>query len=188
MKHTTLRFLGLLLVGLVLGTASARADDFSGKTSVVTDTFNGYKIAIPEEFKAGTKGATSDWEAAPIDGGAPTISINVVEMKGVPSKILYDTNFKRYKEDRNYTEVVPVTTVKLNGKSVLAFRCKEADHKAGSNDPKADDEIHRWHLFVFGNDRDFTCGFTGMVASFKAKKLQGIFEKSIASMQLISVK
>ena len=105
-------------------------------------------------------------------------------MKGVPSKTLYDINLKSKQGDRNYTDVVPVK-VRFGNGTVLAFRCKEARNRPGSRDEKAPDDQHRWHLFIFGNDRFYTCGFTGMYASFKANRLQATYEQVMGSVELV---
>lgn len=199
MKFGLLKLLVLVfVVAAVLLPVSAFCEDkdaaasqpfhgFSGRFSEYVDTYNGFKIKTPVEFQLGSKGATTDWLGPILDGMAGGIYINTVEMKGVPSKVLYDTNLKSKKEDRNYTEVAPVQ-IKFGKKNVYAFRCREADHKAGSPEKKESGDHHRWHLYVFGNDRMYTLGFTGSVASFEAKKLQTVFENTMKSFELVPVK
>jgi len=160
---------------------------FSGNYTDYSDTFNGFKLRIPAEFKLNNRGATTDWSTtAIIDGGAASIYINSAPLKGVPSKVVYDANFKSKKEDRNYTEVVPVT-VKHGNKTAYAFRCKEANHKPGSPEEKDAGDIHRWHLFVFDNQMVYTMGFTGTYAAFKGNKLQSTFEPVIKSVEIIPI-
>ena len=148
------------------------------------DTYNGFKIGIPAEFELQEKGATTNWIGPMMAGGVAGIYINTVEMKGVPSEVLYNGNLQSYQNNRNYTDVVPVP-VKLGDRTVFAFRCKEADNKPGTADKKSGDDIHRWHLFVFGNDRFYTMGFTGMFAAFEDDELPAIFEEVIKSVELI---
>ncbi len=167
-------------------TASQDFKGFSGNYTDYSDSYNGFKLKIPTEFKLHERGATTDWTGPLLDNGSASIYINAAPLKGVPSKVVYDANFKSKKEDRNYTEVVPVK-VKLGSKTVYAFRCKEADHKPGSPETKASDDIHRWHLFVFGNETVYTMGFTGPFASFKANKLQKTYEDVIKSVELIPI-
>ncbi len=184
----------LMLAALVVTCLTAAVADeqktsqaFSGQVSQYSDTYNGFRLNIPSEFTLHEKGATTDWTGPILDGGAATIYINVVEMKGVPSKTLYDINLKSKKDDRAYTDVVPVK-VRFGKTTVPAFRCKEATNRTGSPDEKAPDDPHRWHLFVFGNDRFYTCGFTGTYATFKAGRLQATYEKVLASLELIPVR
>jgi hypothetical protein len=157
---------------------------FSGQMSDYADTYNGFKIKIPAEFKLHEKGATTDWTGPLMDEGSATIYINSAPLKGVPSKTAYDINFKSKKEDRNYTDVTPVK-VKIGSKTTWAFRCKEATNKPGTPDAKAPSDIHRWHLFVFGNETVYTLGFTGPYASFQSNKLQPTYEQVIKSVELI---
>ncbi len=160
---------------------------FSGNYAEYADTYNGFKLQIPTEFKLKERGATTDWLGPLMDGGSASIYINAAPLKGVPSKVVYEANLKSKKEDRNYTDVVPVQ-VKYGNKTVYAFRCKEVNHKPGSPEEKAPDDIHRWHLFVFGNEMVYTMGFTGPYASFKANKLQPTYDVVIKSVELIAIK
>jgi len=184
--------IGLLSSGALLAqdkdsTGSRRFDGFSGQKTQYVDDYNGFKIKVPVEFSLHEKGLTTDWTGPILDGGAASFFVNVVEMKGVPSKTLYDINLKSYKEKREYTDVTPVR-VKFGRETALAFRCKEADNTPGTRDLKAADDIHRWHLFIFGNQKFFTCGFAGMFASFRSKKVQAVFEEIIQSVELIPTK
>jgi hypothetical protein len=160
---------------------------FSGNYTDYSDTYNGYKLKVPTEFKLNDKGATTNWTGPLMDGGSASIYINAAPLKGVASKVVYDANFKSKKEDRNYTEVVPVK-VNFGGKTAYAFRCKEANHKPGSPEEKGAGDIHRWHLFVFGNEMVYTMGFTGPYASFKGNKLQATYEAVIKSVELVAIK
>ncbi|MDX2228913.1 MAG: hypothetical protein NW220_04720 [Leptolyngbyaceae cyanobacterium bins.349] len=157
---------------------------FSGQYSEYADTYNGFKIKVPAEFNLTDKGMTTNWNGPLMDGGSALIYINAAPLKGVPSKTAYEINLKSKKEDRNYTEVVPVT-VKMGNKTAYAFRCKEAPNKPGTPDTKAPTDHHRWHLMVFGNETVYTLGFTGPFASFQSNKLQPTYETVINSVELM---
>ncbi|MDX2244518.1 MAG: hypothetical protein NW224_27910 [Leptolyngbyaceae cyanobacterium bins.302] len=157
---------------------------FSGQSTEYADTYNGFKIKIPTEFNLTDKGMTTTWNGPLMDGGSALIYINAAPMKGVASKTVYEINLKSKKDDRNYTEVVPVT-VKMGNKTAYAFRCKEAPNKPGTPDAKAPTDIHRWHLMVFGNETVYTLGFTGPFASFQSNKLQATYDNVIKSVELV---
>lgn len=155
---------------------------FSGKYIVYSSNDGQYSLKIPEEFKLTDEGLTTYWNTDPINGMAATISVNYVEMPDVSSDVLYNINLDSYKKKtKEYTDI---KEVKIRwGK---AFRVKEVQHKAGSpSQPKNDDDIHRWHLFVFGNGKSFTCGFTGSLKTFKDNILPPVFEEVINSFKLV---
>lgn len=169
------------------GSSSPQAfKGFSGQYSDYVDTFNGFKLKVPTEFTLHDKGMTTDWTGPLLDGGAATIYINAAPLKGVPSATVYSINLKSKKEDRNYTEIVPMK-VKIGNKIAPAFRCKESKNKPGTPDLKAADDIHRWHLFVFANQTVYTMGFTGPFASFQSNKLQSMYEDVIKSVEIVPV-
>lgn len=178
-----------LAAALLAGTAAVNADaTFSGKLAPYEDTYNGFKLMLPTEFQVGTKGATTDFNGPQVDGFATLVYINTVEMPGVPAKVLYDTNLQSKKQDRNYTDVKPLKVKSAVKGEVYAFTCSEANHAAGSPEEKKADDHHRWHLFVFGNGRFYTCGFTGSYAAFQAQQLQPTYTKIIQSFELIPTK
>lgn len=177
----------LALVAALVTAVQADAT-FSGKLAPYEDTHNGFKLSLPTEFQVGTKGPTTDFNGPQVDGFATLVYINTVQMPGVPAKVLYDTNLQSKKKDPNYTDVKPVKVKSGVKGDVYAFTCSEADHAAGSPDEKKPDDHHRWHLFVFGNGRFYTCGFTGSYAAFKAKQLQPTYTKIIQSFELIPTK
>jgi hypothetical protein len=160
---------------------------FSDQYSLYQDSYNGFKIKIPVEFKLTQKGANTIWEGPQVDGFGTTIYVNTVEMKGVPPQALYESNLKAKKEDRNYTSITPVK-VKFGKKTALGFTFSEAEHVPGSSETKAPDDHHRWHLLAFGNERFYTCGFTGGFQAFQDRLLQPIYKEVIASFELIPVK
>jgi len=162
------------------------SQQLSGKFSEYVDSYNGYKLKVPVEFQRGDRGATTTWQGPLMDGGSASMYINAAPMKGVPSQTVYEINLKSKKEDRNYTEVVPVK-VKFGNKTVPAFRCKESNRRPGSPDMKSPEDIHRWHLFVFGNEMVYTMGFAGPFASFQANKLQTTYDPVIQSVELVPI-
>jgi len=190
----------LVFALLFIGRSTSFADDttdqttfqgFSGQTTDYVDSYHGFKIKIPIEFQLTTKGDTMIWTGPMVDGLATTISINTTVMRGVPSKAIYIANLKSKKDDRDITGVVPMGVPILihdKKKKALAFRCKEAEHKPGTPDKKDAGDIHRWYLYMFGNERSYTCGFTGTYQAFEENKLQSTYDAVIKSIELIPVK
>ncbi|MBI3929520.1 MAG: hypothetical protein HY319_28515 [Armatimonadetes bacterium] len=157
---------------------------FSGKYTEYTDTYNGYKLKIPVEFVLHEKGASTDWTGPLINGMATSMAVNVVEMPRVHPQTLYDANLTSMKDDRFYTEETPVK-VKFAKKTALGFTCKEVNTQRGTTDPKTPDEHHRWHLYVFGNDRAYTCGFSANFKTFQDGEVQPVYREVIKSFELV---
>jgi len=160
---------------------------FSGRFTDYQDSYNGFKLKVPVEFPLHEKGATTDWTGPLLDGGSALIYINATPLKGVPSQVVYNANLQSKQTDRNFTEVVPMK-VKLGNTAVLAFRCKESNYRPGTADLKAADDIHRWFLFVFGNESVYTIGLTGPFQSFQTNKLQPTYEAVIKSVELVPIR
>ncbi len=159
----------------------------SGATEYLDD-FNGFKLKVPPGFKLDSKGLTTTWIRMPGEGGgAATIYVNAAELKGVSSQVLYNAHLQQYKNNRSYTEVVPMK-VKFGKKAALALRVKEVNTMPGTRDPKGAEEIHRWHLFVFGNQRTYTWGFTGPFSEFQNGSLPKVYEDVIKSVELVTIK
>jgi hypothetical protein len=181
----------LLCFFTISGALSAQeelpASGFSGKFTLYTDDYNGFKIKIPEEFKLRNKGASTDWGGPFVEKGATGIFINVVEMKGVSSQAMYDGNIQSKQKDRAFVDVTPIK-VKLGKKTVYGFWCKDAPRKRGSPANKALDESHTWYLYVFGNDRSYQCNLFGHYGSFKNNKMQKIYTEVIKSFELVTAK
>ena len=171
--------------------ASGDAGDFSGEFSAYEDDFNGFAIDVPVEFTLSSKGQTTDWQGPILDGLGTLIYINSAPIPGVSSQTLYDANFQQYQQDRFYIEVEPVEIFfKEEGKEpirVPAFSAKEVDNQRGTRDSKLPDDIHRWHLFVFGNERTYTLGFTGSFQTFQDNDVQDVYEQVLASVRLIPI-
>ncbi len=159
----------------------------SGATEYLDD-FNGFKLKVPPGFKLDSKGLTTTWIRMPSGGsGAATIYVNAAELKGVSSQVLYNAHLQQYKNNSSYTEVVPMK-VKFGKKAALALRVKEINNVPGTRDQKGPEEIHRWHLFVFGNQRTYTWGFTGSFSDFQNGSLPAIYEDVIKSVELVTIK
>ena len=164
---------------------------FSGQSSPYLDDYNGFAIDIPAEFTLGNNGQTTDWQGPILDGSGTLIYINAAPIPGVPAQTLYDANFQQYQQDRFYTDVEPVEIyLEAEGQQpvrVPAFRAKEVDNQRGSRDSKLPDDIHRWHLLVFGNDRTYTLGFTGAFQTFQDNDVQAVYDEVISSVRLVPI-
>lgn len=159
---------------------------FSGDTEDYADDVNGFKIAVPAEFELQDKGLTTTWIGPALDESATTIYINAASLPGVPAQTLYTTNQAQYENDPKYTEVEPVS-VTFGDATVPGLRVKEVDIVPGTRDTKAADDIHRWHLLVFGNERVYTLGFTGAFQTFQDEAFQEVYNEAIASVELIEI-
>lgn len=159
---------------------------FSGESSEYLDDYNGFKVDIPSEFDLSTQGQTTDWIGPILDDGAVSIYVNAAPLPGVAPGTLQQTYRQQYEEDRFYTDV-EMTTVTYGDRTVPALRVREVDNRRGSREQKAPDDIHRWHLFVFGNERVYTWGFTGMFQTFQDNEVQALYEDVMSSVELISI-
>jgi hypothetical protein len=160
--------------------------NLSGEAQPYLDDYNGFKLDVPKAFKLHDKGQTTDWTGPILDGGATTIYVNAAPLPGVDPYMLQQTYKQQYEQNRDYTDVV-ATTVRYGNSTVPALRVKEANNRSGTRDEKAPDDIHRWHLFVFGNDRVYTWGFTGMYKTFKEERVQDLYEEVIGSIELVTI-
>ena len=164
---------------------------FSGDVETYLDDYNGFAMDIPVEFPLTTSGQTTNWTGPILDGSAVSIYINAAPIPGVSAQTLYDANFQQYQQDRFYTDVEPVEAYYIEeGQEpvrIPAFRAKEVDNRRGSRDMKAPDDIHRWHLFLFGNERTYTYGFTGSFQTFQDGDVQEIYEVVIDSAHLVPI-
>lgn len=165
---------------------AAKSEGFSGKSATYLDDYNGFRIDVPTEFSLGEKGQTTNWTGPIMDEGAVGIYVNAAPLPGVSPAMLQDTYKQQYEADRFYTDVV-ATQVKYGNKMVPALRVKEVNNQRGTRDMKQPGDHHRWHLFVFGNERVYTFGFTGMFQTFEDNEVQGVYEKAIASVELVPI-
>ena len=159
---------------------------FSEDYSAYSDSFNGFSVDIPTEFNLTTEGQTTNWIGPVLDEGAVMIYVNAAPLPGVAPGTLQQTYYQQYENDRFYTDVQKVTVPYGDG-MVPAIRAKEVDTQQGTNTPKGPDDLHRWHLIVFGNDRVYTWGFTGMFQTFQDNEVQDVYETVINSVELISI-
>jgi hypothetical protein len=166
--------------------SAAGGDGFSGDTVSYADDFNGFSVTVPVEYELESPGQTTNWIGPILDGGAVGIYVNAAPLPGVDPYMLQQVNKQQYEQDSFYTDVVE-TTVPYGSGEVLALRVKEGNNLRGTNTEKGPDEIHRWHLLVFGNDRVYTWGFTGMYKTFDDNDVQALYEDVIESVQLIPI-
>ena len=143
-------------------------------------------VDIPTEFTLDEPGQTTNWLGPILDNGAVGISVNAAPLPGVDSNMLQQTYRQQYEADSFYTNVEMVT-VPFGDGSAPALRAEEVTNKRGTNISKAPDDIHRWHLIVFGNERVYTWGFTGMFQTFQDNDVQGTYEAVINSVELVSI-
>ncbi|MEO1519566.1 MAG: hypothetical protein AAFU78_02150 [Cyanobacteria bacterium J06633_2] len=159
---------------------------FSGEYSEYLDDYNGFKVSIPVEFEILSPGQTTNWTGPILDEGAVGIYVNAAPLPGVSAATLQETYRQQYEADRFYTDVQTMT-VPYGDRNVPALRVREVNNRQGTRDQKAPDDIHRWHLFVFGNERVYTWGFTGMFQTFQDEEVQATYEDVIGSVELISI-
>lgn len=167
-------------------TAPSSFSGFSGESEGYLDDYNGFSVDVPVEYTLNGKGQSTDWIGPIVDGGAVSIYVNAAPLPGVDPYTLQQTYKQQYEQDRFYTEVVE-TTVPYGNSTVPALRVKEVNNQRGTRDSKAPDDIHRWHLFVFGNERVYTWGFTGMFETFEQNRVQTLYEDVIDSIELVSI-
>lgn len=176
----------MLAITLLCGMAVAEDKPIlSGKHKTHKDAANGYKVEVPVEFKQTIKsGPTIQWQGPTVDGGSLSMSVNTVVMS-VPSKTLYDINFKQTKKNKRYAKVVAIP-MKGPGE-VYAYAFQETDKNSDGSDKKPGD-IHRWHIRAFGNGRYYTWGFAGPYKTMNKKNVQDVYKAVMKSVELISVK
>lgn len=157
---------------------------FSGQTSAYSDAAQGFKVDIPIEFNQTMQGINTHWHGPMTDGIATTITVNAAPLPGVPADVVYNANLNAKKNDPAYTEIVPMR-VKFGNSTAPALRFKEVNTDRATGTQKADEEIHRWHLLVFGNEKLYTWGFTGSFKAFEDNILPPVFEQAINSVNLM---
>ena len=129
---------------------------FSGELQTYEDSLNGYRFQLPVEFTLKTKGYSTNWDGPFLGGSASSVFVNVTPMPGVHPQVLYESIIRSKKADRALTDIKPVKfAMKLKGKPVYGFSCREADVDPGTGQPKADSDIYRYFLFVWGNERAY---------------------------------
>ncbi|MEB3213481.1 MAG: hypothetical protein VKL39_19185 [Leptolyngbyaceae bacterium] len=174
--------------------ASASFAGFSGEYGEYLDDYNGFSVDIPVEFELSSPGQTTNWIGPILDEGAVGIYVNAAPLPGVSAATLQETYRQQYEADRFYTDVqtlsVPYRGCVTPSNEVCmvpALRVREVDNQQGTRTQKNPDDIHRWHLFVFGNERVYTWGFTGMFQTFQDEEVQATYEEVISSVELVSI-
>ncbi|MEB3355856.1 MAG: hypothetical protein VKK04_03965 [Synechococcales bacterium] len=166
--------------------AAAEFTGFSGEFTNYLDDYNGFRLNVPVEFALNQQGQTTDWIGPIINDGAVMIYVNAAPLPGVDPQTLQQTYRQQYEANRDYTDVEP-TTVPYGDGTVPALRVREANNRPGSRDEKAANDLHRWHLFVFGNQRVYTWGFTGMYQTFQENHVQALYEEVVSSVELVPI-
>jgi hypothetical protein len=167
---------------------------FSGEYGEYLDDYNGFVVDVPVEFELTSPGQTTNWTGPILDEGAVGIYVNAAPLPGVPAETLQETYRQQYEDDRFYTDV-QTTSVPYRGCTtstgevcmVPALRVREVDNQRGTRTQKNPDDPHRWHLFVFGNERVYTWGFTGMFQTFQDQEVQATYEDVINSVELVEI-
>ena len=150
------RLLLCVLLSLAAWAQEAPPKPFAGELQTYEDSLNGYRLQMPVEFTLKTKGYSTDWQGPALEGGITSLYVNVTPMPGVHPMALYEGVIRSKKADRALTDIKPVKfPMKLKGKPVYGFTCREADIDPGTGQPKADGDYYRYHLFVWGNERAF---------------------------------
>ncbi|NER00704.1 MAG: hypothetical protein F6K30_29090 [Cyanothece sp. SIO2G6] len=168
------------------GDSGAEFAGFSGDYEAYSDSLNGFSVEVPVEFSLSEPGQTTNWLGPIIDDGAAGIYVNAAPLPGVDPYMLQETYRQQYETDTFYTNVEMVTVPFGNG-TAPALRAEEVNTQRGTNTEKSSDDIHRWHLLVFGNERVYTWGFTGMYQTFQDNEVQDSYEAVINSVELLSI-
>ncbi len=139
---------------------------------------HGYAFKLPNEFSLKDQiGETTTWIYRPDDAtGELTIYVIRMGVEGVSPSNLFETNKKSDLDkmkspDSEYTDL---KVLDIDGG--LAYWYKEVD----KNNP---DEIHRWHVKMFGNGGIYTIGLCGPFKDFE--KWGPIYEEVVKSFGLI---
>lgn len=159
---------------------------FSGKYAEYADTFNGFKFEVPVEFTRKDKGQVSTWLGPQINNSGTVIAVNAVPLSGVSSEQLLETYKLQYEKDAFYTDVTPLE-VKFDNKKVPALRLREINKQQGSRSEKNPDDAHRWHLYVFGNERIYNITMSASFETFQDNKVQAVYENIIDSVELVAI-
>lgn len=159
---------------------------FSGNGTYYVDAYNGYKVLVPAEFKLHSKGASTNWSGLRYKEMGMGMMVNFTPMRDVNPQAMYDINFKSYKKDRNFTDVVPIK-VKFGNKVVPGFRVKEVNHMAGNPDMKEPLDHHRWHLFAYANGGAYQLSLSGPFIGFKDNIFQKKFDEVMKSFEIIKI-
>ncbi|MCS7226581.1 MAG: hypothetical protein NZ821_06270 [Gloeomargarita sp. SKYB31] len=159
----------LILTGLLVLAPSALLSQslFSGQTVLYTDPTQGYRLRVPVEFQ---QTAAGSW----IGPRLPTPTTIYVHTESMPNAATaFSTHLKKYKDDPLFTNVTPVSV--RNG---LGFRAEEVIRPG-----KAPEDLHRWFLFVYANERVYTVGMSGPLRAFQQGILPPIYTGVMQSFE-----
>lgn len=140
---------------------------FSGQTTPYSDSSQGYRLRLPVEFQPTAPGSWS----GPRFPTPTTIYVHTEPMSGAAAA--FAVHFKKYKDDPLYTNVTPVTIRGGQG-----FRAEEVMRPG-----KSPDDLHRWFLFVYANERVYTVGMTGSLRAFQQGILPPVYGAVIHSFE-----
>ncbi len=143
---------------------------FSGQTTPYNDAVQGYRLRLPVEFQPAGAGSWS----GPRLPTPTTIYVHTEPMSGAAAA--FAVHFKKFKDDPLYTNVTLVT---LRGGQ--GFRAEEVVRPG-----KSPDDLHRWFLFVYANERVYTVGMTGPLRAFQQGILPPVFGAVINSFEPLS--
>ena len=142
---------------------------FSGRTNTYSDPSQGYRLRVPVEFQPTGVGSWS----GPRFPTPTTIYVHTEPMAGAAAA--FHVHFKKYKDDPLYTNVMPVTIRGGQG-----FRAEEVVRPG-----KSPDDLHRWFLFVYANERVYTLGMTGPWRAFQQGILPPVYGAVIHSFEVL---
>jgi len=121
---------------------------FSSETFNHVDTFHGYSLKLPIEFKLTSKGAITTWEYSPLQ---IRLVVHVINLPyAIPPEAMYSGTSYYFRNDKNYVDLKD-HTMNFNGLIYLGFTVVQANHKEGLNEPKTQDDNHSFILNLFGS-------------------------------------
>ena len=159
---------------------------FSGKYAEYTDTLNGFKLKVPVEFIREDRGQTTTWMGPTINDSATIIAVNSIPLSGVSGQDLQQAYQMQYEKDAFYTNVTPLE-IKFGDEVVPALRMSEINKQKGTRREKNPEDLHRWHLYVFGNDQVYNIIMSASFETFQDNKVQGVYEDTISSVELVAI-
>lgn len=165
-----------VIIAIFFGVVSAAAQ--SGEFVDTEMGKYGYAIKLPKEFSLQDQiGETTKWKYKPDDAsGELTIYVIRVGVEGISSSNLFNTNKKSDLDKMKSLESKYIDLKVLDINGGLAYWYKEVD--------KADpDEIHCWHVKMFGNGGIYTIGLCGTYKQFE--KWAPTYEEVVMSFKLI---
>ena len=170
---------------------------FSGGAQNYTDSFNGFKLKIPNEFQIQTKGATTNWGGPLLVGtdasgeeftGGGLISVNTIEWSAGNPVVACNATVSQYKNDRFYpNDKISSKQVKFGNIPATVVFFEESIYQRGTRDEKNPDDHHRLHFQVCGNGRIYN-GLLGYYYGFFKRNdvdVRAVFEAVRDSFELV---